>query len=386
MASSFFSGKQASEQKAKKETPSALAVVRTMQDDLNDIKSGTQGGQDPVADERKQPLSPVFKKEPSGAALNPFSEKGEQQLPAMAGSSPFGIVGRANRPVADFSQRPQLDNGLTSMVPEGALTINEPKKSRKWLIAGILSVIIILFVSGGAWYFFSDTLRGLWETAPVPEAAEQSDVTPEIPAPKPLPFSLDTPNYLPINTEVVSPEDIRKTFSQAADRIRTAGIASPVEFLVTDQNNNPLAFSRFAFLLGLDLDPELLALIDETFALYAYDDAGRARLGLVLTLTDTPAAATAITKTETGLPYALQPLILETELAVSRSLVFRTSAYDRFSVRFANIDSIRAVSLDYVLDENRWYVGTSKDTLRAMLDTGAKRTDEAPQSPRNGAL
>ena len=385
MAPSFFSSKKSPGQKTQEDQPSVLAVVRTMQDDLDDIKSGKPGKEAPISGEKK-PFSPAFAKESSGTAVNPFREEGEQkQSPAM-GSSPFGIVRPVNRPLANFSRRPVLDNGLTSMVPEGALIINEPQKSRTGLIIGIISVIGILFFSGVAWYLFSDTLRGLWGRAPVPEAVERSGAMPETPVLKLLPFSVDTPNYLPINTEIVSPEDIRTALSQAVSRIREADISSPIEFLVTDQNNNPLAFSRFAFLLGLDLDPTLLALIDETFSLYAYDDAGRSRLGLALTLTDASTAAAAITKTETGLPYTLRSLILESDIIVSGSLVFRSSTHDRFLVRFANVDSIRGVSIDYSLDDDRWYIGTSKDTLRSMLDMRTEQTDEAPQSPQSGAL
>lgn len=388
MALSFFSSKKPAGQQTKEETPSVLAVVRTMQDDLDDIKSGRRDDA-PVQDGRKSP-EPAFRKVSSGQAANPFSEAEEVPRPDTGGadkaSNPFGIPSRMNmRPIGDFSQRPTLENGLTSMVPDGALIINEPKNTHTGLILGIVAAVFILFLSAGAWYFFADTLRGLWETAPVPETIGIPDAAPTLPEPKALPFSVDTPNYLPIDTEAVSPEDIRSTFSQVASRIREAAIASPVEFLVTDQNNNPIAFSRFAFLLGLDLDPELLALIGETFSLYAYDDAGRARLGLALALTDVPAAGLAITKTESGLPYALRSLILEPDTVVPGSLVFRSSAHDRFPVRFANVDSIRGISIDYALDNDRWYIGTSKDTLRAVLDAIARPRSEAASPVENMA-
>ena len=389
MAPSFFSSKKPAGQKTKEEMPSVLAVVRTMQDDLDDIKRGKR---DDAPQDGRKPPEPAFQKVPSGPAANPFSEAAEAPQSGVAGAdkavNPFGVPSRMNmnRPIGDFSQRPTLENGLTSMVPDGALIINEPKQGRKPLLIGIIAVFAVLVCLAGAfWYFTAGDLGKLLGTDPVPEVIGIPDVSPAPPVPKPLPFSIDKPNYLPIDTEVVSPEDIRTTLSQAAGRIGEADIASPVEFLVTDRNNNPLAFSRFAFLLGLDLDPELLALIDEPFALYAYDDSGRARLGLALTFTDVPAATALVTKTETALPYALRPLILEPDALVSQSLIFRSSAHDRFFVRFANIESVRGISIDYALDDDRWYIGTSKDTLRAILDAAPHPIEEAAPSMRDMA-
>ncbi len=374
MAPSFFSKKQNPEKKAVQTEPGASVVVRTMQDDLDDIKSGRQD-REPVQEEQQKPaFGPV-----SSGVSNPFSKEAQDH--------PFGIAPtNIQRPMSNVLPRSVLDNGLTSMVPEGGLIINEPQKSRKWLIISIILAIVTLFLLGGGWYFFSDNVRGLFKTESVlPEITEKTEEVPEITAPKSLPFSLDTPNYLSIDTEVVSVGDIQKIFSQAADRIKEAEIASPVEFFVTDQNNNPLAFNRFAFLLKFDLDADLLALIGETFSLYAYDDAGSVRFGLLLNVTDPQKAAAAITKEEAGLPYALRTLITEPEVSVSSTSTFQSSSYNQFPVRFTNIDDTRKISFDYVLDGQRWFIGMSKDTLRAILDMSMKQADSIIRPSENKA-
>ena len=362
-----------------------------MQDDLDDIKSGTQETV-PIQDKEQKYPDASFGKKSSYLVINPFSEEGERiSQPQEEGmgkqGNPFGVsVQRMSQPASNFSQRPVLGNGLTSMVPEGALIINEPKKSNKTLIIGIIVIFIAIFcVVGALWYFTAGDLGKLLKTDPVPEASESPLELPETPAPKPLPFSLDKPNYLSVDTEVVSSEDIRKTLAQAALRIKEADISKPVEFLVTDRNNNPLAFSRFAFLLKLGLDSDLLALIDEPFSLYAYNDTVGVRLGLVLTFKDAQAAAPVIAKTESGLPYALQTLIFESDAVVPESLVFQSSTSGRFPIRFTNIGSAGNVSFDYVLDGDRWYIGTSKDTLRAILDMATYPAGEEEQSVKNEA-
>lgn len=350
-----------------------------MQDDLKDAGDGGRISPQPPAEIGRYGSAGTSSGEPSSLAVNPFSEEGEKLFQSEGQTSenpqghPFGVApGRPSTPLPDFSQQPALENGLRPLVEQGGLLSNHPiMKKSPWLIGGMAAAVVLLAVAGVGYFFLGDEEQAP-ESVPPAAVIEKTSGIPENLTPKQSPFSLDKPNYLSLNTETVSPEDIRRILSQTADRIEEADSRGLIEFLITDQNNNPLAFSRFVFLLKLDLDSDVLALIDEKFSLYAYNDGGQVRFGLALTLKDAQAAAVLIEKTEAVLPYALRGLILEPNIRVEKRLSFRSTGYDQFLVRFANIDSEQNLSLDYAVEKSRLFIGTSKNTLRAILDASGK--------------
>ena len=297
----------------------------------------------------------------------------KQKLSNKESRSPFGIT----PPKESLSQMavpaPMLENGLPSTLPNGELLSNQlaVRHTPAWVLYSIALSIIFVALGIGVWYFFFYLAQS--EIAPsTPAVNEQRvEMTQSVPVQQP-PFSLDKPNYLSLNTEIVSSADIKTILAGTADRIKGAGITVPVEFFVTDQNNNPLAFSRLAFLFDIGLNTDLLALIQETFSLYAYNDAGQVRFGLALDFKDKDAAVTLLTQTESELPYALRSLIIEPNITVAKKLVFRSSQYNQWTVRFTNIDSSQNISFDYAVRDRRMFIGMSKNTLRALLDTYAR--------------
>ncbi len=188
-----------------------------------------------------------------------------------------------------------------------------------------------------------------------------------------MPFALDKPNYISINTETATPQDIKKSFNQSAERMISARMVAPVEFLITDQNNNPIAFSRFAYIEKFEIDTGLLALVEESFSCFVYNDAGQARMGLILTFRDPVLAGQIIAKKEGTLPYAFRTLLYDNATTLSRTAVFRSGKYNTQAVRFVNIDSTRNFSFDYALQGKRFILGASKDTLRAVIDRSISR-------------
>lgn len=228
----------------------------------------------------------------------------------------------------------------------------------------VLGGTIVLTVSGlAAWYF----MKPASEENTVPTQTE-TVVTPEstITVSEP-PFSLDTPNYLSFDTETVTPESFQTLIQQSGERIRTGNMTQPVEFLLTDKKNNPIAFSRFAYLMKLGFPEELLALLGEPFSLFLYNDAGRVALGLELTLVKGGEAQKVVTQKEASMPAFFQSLLFR-GIAMPKEVTFRSGVYKTEAVRFVNIDTTQNISFDYVMRDAAWIIGTSKDTLRAILD------------------
>jgi hypothetical protein len=392
MSFSLFSHKQSSPQASPNKTSSPVFAIRTMRDDLEGVKNGEPEFPPTSSADTAYPTASTPSIEKISLAVNPFNVEKEalpelrDQEDDMAQNSPFGVFNETmTTPSAtDFSKQPFpiMEKGLGSLVPEGSILVNQQGHSKKKLWLGILVVIILWIIAGGAWYFFFGGKEKIWKLLPFSsvnqKVTEMSKILeiPEVkPMPKLQPFSSDKPNYLSFNTETVSPEDIRATFSQVASSIQTADISEPIEFLLTDQNNNPLALSRFVYLFQLDLNPEILALAMETFSLYAYDDTGTVRFGMVLDFKEDQAATAVslIEKTESGLPYALRALFLKPDINIDKKLTFQSSDYDQFHIRFANIDINQKIALDYAFYGNRFFIGTSKSTLRAMLDANKSK-------------
>jgi hypothetical protein len=393
MAASWFFNKQSDKNKSSDKTSKAAFAIRTMRDDLESIKN-----------EESQNIPPITSSAPQAVKLSKDKKMVEKEegREEKISQNPFGIASdNAPKQTSSYSSpapystarnsmsaspiQPVIEDGLAPIEPLGGILINqESHRKIKWLI--IFVVLLFFFTAGGLWYFFFGGKRLFNHTKEqVMEFLLLSDINvieniPTINIPKIIegntvptqkPFSSDKPNFLPFNTETVSSEDIRATFSQIATRLKETNITEPVEFLVTDQNNNPIAFNRFAFLLKLDVDPEVLSLAEEIFSLYAYNDAGTVRFGLVLDFKDTQTktAADIIQKTESGLPYALRALIIEPGTTIGKKSAFQSSKYNQFDIRFTNIDISKNVAFDYTFYNNRFFIGTSKETLRAILNS-----------------
>jgi hypothetical protein len=391
MASFLFTDKPSKQTKENK-TPGAAFAIRTMRDDIESIRNGEPESPQPqFSNETPQNptlSSPITAGVSSAADNQPLNEEGEEKNL----QNPFGVVPDTSPEQLpayssyDHSPQPITEKGLASASPEGSILINQQGKEKTKLLI-TLAVIFFLFSASGVWYFLLDGQKQFYNMKEKMleflflsdiNVVEQIDNLPEMLEKSEMPkselYSSDKPNYLPFNTETVSPEDIRATFSQIATRIKEASTTKPIEFLVTDQNNNPLAFNRFAFLLKLDLDPEMLTIAEELFSLYAYNDAGSVRFGIVLDFnnTQTEAVSDIIKKTESGLPFALRTLIIEPNITIGKKLAFQSSNYNQFDIRFTNIDIDRKVTLDYTFYNNQLFIGTSKETLRAMLNSAVQ--------------
>ncbi len=379
--SSWFFHKPSSSHTLPNKTSGAAFAVRTMRDDIKNAGSGIS---EPLQSQdfetlRQTPIN--FSQENTAPAklLNQKEETGEPQ-------SPFGITSAVTpkRSPSTYSARSITEKGLPSAALEGNILINQQSQSHKMLWIGVFAVVFLLAGILGAWRFLLDgkipfnykekTLEPPSASNTMEKVSEIQKTPEENSAPVPQPFSSDKPNYLSFDTETVSPEDIRATLSQVAERIKKSNLTKPIEFLVTDQNNNPLAFSRFALLLKLELDSKILALTQETFSLYAYNDAGWVRFGLVLNFkdTDTQTATDAVKETESKLPYALRAFTLEPNINIEKKLALQSSHYNGLDIRFINFDIDNKISLDYAFYANRLIIGTSKNTLRAIFDYNVK--------------
>ena len=249
---------------------------------------------------------------------------------------------------------------------------HDEKKGQKWhLWIWIAGGVLTLALAGVlVWYFI---MREPDPEAPTPETPPQVNIgfDPVVQVEEP-PYSVENPNYLTFDTETVTVAGFQELLRQTSTRMIEANMGQPVEFYLTDKNNNPVAFSRFVYLMNIGLNSEFLAQFDEKFSLFLYNDAGQARIGLMLSPLPAAIAALFEAQKEGSIPAAFGALLYE-GIIVPKDVTFRSGTYQEQTVRYVNIDASKNISFDHAVTKTKWFIGTSKDTLRAMLDVVSEK-------------
>lgn len=241
------------------------------------------------------------------------------------------------------------------------------------------AVLLFIFGSLGVWWFFfrtstviknetmGDNTSGTMESPLQPDSGSEVTLQGE-PGGTSTQYSADQPNVLSLNTETVTADDIRNLLLQTGQSLIQDHMNGPVEFIIKDQRLNPLALSRFAFLSKMNLPSSLLASLDESFSIYLYIDNGRPRTVLLASLKDETIFSAQLKEHERSLGTSMNPLFLDVTTAPKGILIFHDGKYYDRPIRYSNIDESLPLSLDYAIRGKQWLVGTSKNSLRAVLD------------------
>lgn len=289
-------------------------------------------------------------------------------LSAQNQSMPFNFGQTNNVP------QPPIPSGgseqlVVSDVVEPPLLV-VPHKRSYWVFVIWLFVFASALV-GAYYYLYVYSVMPL--TIPIVIPPIQTDPNDLVPQESQTGFSLTSPNYFPLNIETVLEADVRTQIQTTGERIQLAQISQPVEFLVTDQTNTPIAFSRFVILSGLQLPEDIVSLTEERFSLFIFSDQGQQHVGLRVQLKqagDTTVAA--FRKLEGDFPALFQRFLLGAQASPLKRIPFKQSIHNGTTIRYVNIPGVKAMSVDYAFVGNEWYVGTSKNTLRAVLDARKK--------------
>ncbi|EKE15640.1 MAG: hypothetical protein ACD_11C00116G0027 [uncultured bacterium] len=336
--------------------------IHTMKDDLS-----------PAANAMEKPVKPT-----SNSSF--FSEKKEaKQESPVASSSPF-LSSSAPTNIDVSEQKPLA----TTQAPIPTIQKNTPpletkkssdaeKKSSfslgKFLIIFIsLLIISILFLGGYYFWMIRETKTNQTTETPLENAAQEPEQQITI-TPASEKYSFDKPNYLSINIETDDSEKIKSIVTETAKEIKETTTKTPFEFVITDSNNNPLAFPIFATASNLSLSSELISSLEEAFSFYIYNDEGNTRTGLVIEIKSESAMDEKLKASEVSLVNALSFLFLDKSPEIENAAsVFNDSLFGEIPVRFINLDSQKSLSIDYAVFENKLIIGTSKNTMQAILN------------------
>lgn len=331
---SLFSQKQTVPQDSFLESE---AIIKTMQDDidaLNGITRPKASSSKPDADPMKVSADKDTKQ--TNSAQNPFMQTDTTKTPTVEMDTPKQNV---SRPTPSTSHIPMIS----------------------------FVILIILILAGGAYYFA--TTRSMPETPGNDiETAEQQNTVTETPQESAPIFSKETPNYLPIDTTQTTPESIRELLRKTARDSAALGSTKPVEFILTDESNNPLSFASFATMSGMTLSSPVMNTLGGKFSLFMFTDQGSTHAGISVETTDKQASLDALMQKESSLAQDLSPLFLG-DSATKTENVFAATTYKNIPVRFLNLHPETMLSIDYSATDTHVVVGTSMKTHRAIIDT-----------------
>ncbi len=297
--------------------------------------------------------------------INEMEGKPKESFP---GSVPETDPSQANNPFLGTAAAAPMPGAGSS--PESA----EPTRvegKRLYIFAGIgaLALIVALF---GIYFFRGERGEQQNPTTDLPLVSAPTTSIPiqeELPVPSENMFSLSMPNYIQIDPEsdVATPDGIFMKLADTAGKVRAMSTPDPVEFLIRDMNNNPIAFSRFAYLSKLGIPEDALSLIDESFSIYLVPDGKDIRFALALEMKDAEKLMPIVVTGEPSLPSWFGRLLYEPSSKIPAAVSFRSGTYGTIATKFAAVDEARNYSFDYAFVGKKWVIGTSKESFRAAL-------------------
>lgn len=289
-----------------------------------------------------------------------------QNLGEKQKSSPF--LNPAGAP--EFSPKKPEENIQKNPVLRTAATpdIHIDEDSNKGTVFAIIIVFCIILIAGAGTYYFLTTRK-----IDAPESSGDMIETSEIITDKDLEsgikedFSKTKPNYLTLNTATTSQASFRELLSEKSEAVINSGATSPIEFVVVDAQNNPIGFSDFAKITGINLPANILENLSKDFSLFIINDSSVPGIALAITAIDTAELKINLLQDEPMLSSQLGAILLS-EYEPSTA-PFGDHIYQGQAVRYQNLISPKKLAVDYAVTETKLLFATTKITIESLIDT-----------------
>lgn len=329
--------------------------------------------------QKQQKTTPVLKEkkeQPVNTTANPFLAKdgGKKDISthSFALKKSRNVSEKINQTSADMT--PKVEKNMEQKMDENIEPIKKPKKTLQIMM--IFFIIVFLFgVIGFTVYFFflsdkktagSDVRDIVVETPAEQELVFETEITDNTIGQT---YATDLPNYISFDVEsVTAAADIAQELLMIEKNMIIENVIVPISFIVTDVNNNPVSFHVFAMSAGMIIPQDVLTSLEENFEIYAYHDPSQGvRFGFVIDAKNVNTLQEALRAQELQLPNAFAS-ILGDSVTDATTLTFNDSVYGAYAIRYVNLDPAEAYSVDYTTHDQKLLIGTSKGTMRSMID------------------
>jgi len=353
--------------------PNNYGNIRTLKDDLANLKSGKKENFEEPLPQPPTPEPPVanFASKPAIAPQQPDNRQRAlvsdpsflpKQHPAGAAAegkkndipNPFGSESffQTQSPFEEKSEIPKTE------------TKQAPAKSSHKLFTILLSLLTLAILGGGFsyWWFFMKSPKNenapaaptLLETAAPGEIAENNNL-------KSWVLDLDADKI----TNKLAIERYAKNISGSSPQ------GKAVEAKLISTNNQPIAPQTFSEIFDFTFPASVSEKITSEYSLFISQENGDPRLGAAFKLTQSGNIAESLKSEEKDFFAYLKSFYLN-QTPADDPATFSSSRYKNADIRYLNFPSPTNTSLDYTIlsgQENSYFIfSTSKNSLRAILD------------------
>lgn len=340
--------------------PKTEFVMRTMKEDLAKIQASG------IIVEKKVNAAPIH--EPTKVSQPPKPEPETKKFnPAEVSSEKVSIS--PEKPFLPAEDK--IEEKLVEVTTNNSSSKNKPFAIKILIV--FIFILVIAIIGLGAYYFSlnkknnpgANPTSDEIETPIVEDETDATEQDLESETPE-VSFSEDKPNYLPIDINNLDASEIKLAVKEIADELKDTAMQRPYEFIIVDDNNNPISFPIFATAAKINFSQELLASLGNNFSFYLYNDNSSMRSGLNIEVKDNDALAKALTNQEPTFISDASFLFLNGDNEINNG-VFATSSYGKYQIRYSNT-ATKDLSIDYSIVDSRFTLGTSKNTERAIID------------------
>jgi len=171
-----------------------------------------------------------------------------------------------------------------------------------------------------------------------------------------------------INSATATVSDIKAKLQEIADTMINSQVTSPVEVIFKDSvSGQNVDFPTFASRFQLVIPSSLNNQLEGSYKVFIYIDKGIPRIGLTLKVKEQLATKNAMSSEEGNLIRDFKNLFWISNYQDNVN-AFSTGNYNGREVRYKNLNSPEELSLDYSVFNNQLGIGTTKMTLRSIVD------------------
>lgn len=401
---------------AQKDPKFISAQVRTMKKDLENIgKPGYDESTPEITLEKIKPetiKTPAQGKVEGGRITSPFLDApvSSQAVPPrpIETPQPSQITTELPPPVIKETPKPEPVNRIEILKPEppkeaakpqkiepidhfkpisieaDAPSANNPEnvapKKSPWgkLIIIAISVFVIIIIGLGGYYFWvtKQSTQVVTPAVPPVTTTDTSGVsdggkTSDEKTPPPVPtLSTENPNYMSLDIEALDEQKFKEQIFSYETRVAALNSKSSVEFVITDLQNNPIDFSKFAQKIGITLSKSTMENLGNNFSLFIYNSASGSRLGLSIDLASASASnklKTTLLGEESNLADEIKSLFPSSNYTITNKK-YAASTYSGVNIRYLNIVSPEELSVDYAISGSKLLIGTTKPSMLSAID------------------
>lgn len=310
---------------------------------------------------QKSPPAMPLQLRPEELPGNPFQSV--PTPPPLSSADPNLPAFKSSPSQSFFAENSFLQENI---LPENKEKQPAPPKTKSKILLLLIAVLALALAGGGFYYYWFYIKNNSSANAPAPAAQ---------PAPAPAQtastVSYDSQNknlrQLIVDTSQDSTEIKSAVAKFVAEFAASASENDLVEVKFLEKDNQPIGKKDFFAGFGATIPDAVLMKLSEDYSLFAQKKGSAAKLGLVFKTVTSADLASEMKNWEPKITTDLASIYLGQTLSPAAG-TFNSAKYKNADIRYFNFSSPADTSLDYSVISSFLIIGSSKDSMRSILD------------------